>query len=170
MRSPIPTLTEFELLLLDTPADHFTVQLAGADSEAGVLAFIGEAPLGGVHGYYETRQGRNPWFVAVEGIYPGLGSGYGSAQPAGGVFSARMSPGFAASAMCTRKSPVPANAEDAELDPEKRPPAAGAGPRASRCHPGMDDAPGRALPARVPRHAPARRRLHEPVPESTTRL
>ena len=67
---PMPTLTEFELLLLDTPADHFTVQLAGADSEEGVLAFIGDAQLGGVHGYYETRQGRNPWFVAVEGIYP----------------------------------------------------------------------------------------------------
>ncbi len=65
-----PSLSRFELLLLDTPADHFTVQLVGASSEEGVLEFIATAQLGGIHGYYETRQGRNPWFVVVDGVYP----------------------------------------------------------------------------------------------------
>ena len=64
-----PTLSRFELLLLDTPADHFTVQLVGASSEESVLEFIASAQLGGVHGYYETRQGRDPWFVVVDGVY-----------------------------------------------------------------------------------------------------
>jgi len=65
-----PSPSRFELLLLDTPADHFTVQLVGASSEESVLEFIATAQLGGIHGYYETRQGRNPWFVVVDGVYP----------------------------------------------------------------------------------------------------
>ncbi len=69
-QSPIPALSEFELLLLATSADNFTVQLMDSASEEEVLAFIAGEGLGGIHGYYETRRGRSPWFIAVDGIYP----------------------------------------------------------------------------------------------------
>ena len=69
-QNPIPVLSEFESLLLATPADNFTVQLMDSASEEEVLAFIAGEGLGGIHGYYETRRGRSPWFIAVDGIYP----------------------------------------------------------------------------------------------------
>ena len=65
-----PGLTEFELLLLNTPSDNFTVQVLGSTSEEGVRDFIAAARLGEIHGYYETRHDREPWFVVVDGMYP----------------------------------------------------------------------------------------------------
>ncbi len=64
-----PSLTEFELWLLDAPPDYFTVQILGSTSEQDVREFIASAALGENHGYYETRRERAPWFVVVEGVY-----------------------------------------------------------------------------------------------------
>lgn len=69
-QNPIPVLSEFETLLLATPAENFTVQLMDSAAEEEVLAFIAGEGLGGIHGYYETRRDRSPWFIAVDGIYP----------------------------------------------------------------------------------------------------
>ncbi len=65
-----PGLSEFELMLLGAPPDSFTVQIIASTSEEGVRGFIAASQLGEIHGYYETRRQRGPWFVAVDGIYP----------------------------------------------------------------------------------------------------
>ena len=65
-----PILSRFEQMLLDAPPDNFTVQILGSTSEEGVREFIAASSLGEIHGYYETRRGRGPWFVVVDGIYP----------------------------------------------------------------------------------------------------
>ena len=64
-----PALSEFELTLLDAPADSYTVQIIASTSEEGVREFIAAAQLGEVHGYFETRRRRAPWFVVVDGVY-----------------------------------------------------------------------------------------------------
>lgn len=64
-----PGLSEFELTLLDAPSDSYTVQIIASTSEAGVREFIAAAQLGEVHGYFETRRRRGPWFVVVDGVY-----------------------------------------------------------------------------------------------------
>ncbi|MYA68075.1 MAG: AAA family ATPase [Gammaproteobacteria bacterium] len=65
-----PGLSEFERMLLDTPPDSFTVQIIASTSEEGVRGFIAASQLGEIHGYYETRRRRGPWFVVVDGMYP----------------------------------------------------------------------------------------------------
>lgn len=65
-----PGLSEFERMLLEAPPDSFTVQIIASTSEEGVRGFIAASQLGEIHGYYETRRQRGPWFVAVDGIYP----------------------------------------------------------------------------------------------------
>ena len=65
-----PGLSEFERMLLEAPPDSFTVQIIASTSEEGVRGFIAASQLGQIHGYYETRRQRGPWFVAVDGIYP----------------------------------------------------------------------------------------------------
>ncbi len=60
----------FERMLLDAPTDNFTVQLLASRSEQGVADFIASSQLGEIHGYYETRRERRPWFVVVYGMYP----------------------------------------------------------------------------------------------------
>ncbi len=65
-----PELSEFERMLLGAPPDSFTVQIIASTSEEGVRGFIADSQLGEIHGYYETRRQRGPWFVAVDGIYP----------------------------------------------------------------------------------------------------
>ena len=68
--SEAPGLSEFELMLLGLPPGNFTVQVLGSTSEEGVREFIAASRLGEIHGYYETRRRRQPWFVVVDGIYP----------------------------------------------------------------------------------------------------
>lgn len=65
-----PGLSEFERMLLGAPADSFTVQIIASTSEEGVRGFIADSQLGEIHGYYETRRQRGPWFVVVDGMYP----------------------------------------------------------------------------------------------------
>lgn len=65
-----PGLSEFELMLLDAPPGSFTVQIIASTSEEGVRGFIAASQLGEIHGYYETRRQRRPWFVVVDGMYP----------------------------------------------------------------------------------------------------
>lgn len=65
-----PGLSEFEKTLLDAPPDSFTVQIIASTSEEGVRGFIAASQLGEIHGYYETRRQRGPWFVVVDGIHP----------------------------------------------------------------------------------------------------
>ena len=65
-----PGLSEFELMLLDAPPGSFTVQIIASTSEEGVRGFIAASQLGEIHGYYETRRQRGPWFVVVDGMYP----------------------------------------------------------------------------------------------------
>ena len=65
-----PGLSEFERMLLDAPPDSFTVQIIASTSEEGVRGFIAASQLGEIHGYYETRRQRGPWFVVVDGMYP----------------------------------------------------------------------------------------------------
>ena len=65
-----PGLSEFEQMLLDAPPDSFTVQIIASTSEEGVRGFIAASQLGEIHGYYETRRQRGPWFVVVDGMYP----------------------------------------------------------------------------------------------------
>lgn len=63
-------LSAFERMLLETPPDNFTVQIVGSTSEDGVREFVADSRLGEIHGYYETRRERAPWFVVVDGVYP----------------------------------------------------------------------------------------------------
>lgn len=65
-----PGLSEFERMLLDAPPDSFTVQIIASTSEEGVREFIAASQLGEIHGYFETRRQRGPWFVVVDGMYP----------------------------------------------------------------------------------------------------
>ena len=65
-----PGLSEFERMLLDAPPGSFTVQIIASTSEEGVRGFIAASQLGEIHGYYETRRQRGPWFVVVDGMYP----------------------------------------------------------------------------------------------------
>jgi len=65
-----PGLSEFERMLLGAPPDSFTVQIIASTSEEGVRGFIAASQLGEIHGYYETRRQRGPWFVVVDGMYP----------------------------------------------------------------------------------------------------
>lgn len=86
-----PELSAFERMLLGTPTDSFTLQIVGSTSEEGVREFIAESRLGEIHGYYETRRERAPWFVVVDGIYPdwetamearaGLAGKFGELEP-----------------------------------------------------------------------------------------
>ncbi len=64
-----PGPSEFERMLLDSPADSFTLQIIASTSEEGVRDFIAASQLGEIHGYYETRRQRGPWFVVIDGIY-----------------------------------------------------------------------------------------------------
>ena len=69
-QNPGPALSEFEMLLLATSAENFTVQLMDSATEEEVLAFLAGEGLGDIRCYYETRRGRSPLFIAVNGIYP----------------------------------------------------------------------------------------------------
>ncbi len=62
-------LSEFEMLLLDSPSGHFAVEALASASEQQVRDFLAASPFGDIQGYYETRSGGGEWYVAVYGIH-----------------------------------------------------------------------------------------------------